>query len=291
MEAKELLQEIKERVFKDTDLSGLARMSETERRDLLLQQTERLLSTRDNHKVIVWMADQIIDRDDEVMEGNPILDDETLDLKTDIEGLHEEETVFARFATRLAYFSYCMLNKYGGYFSTDRYLGINTEMISVAGEEAERVSSVEQDYFYGFFSAVSIDQSDIAQCNDYVITGIHTLEEAERHKQQAIQLGIDRECGSIVDSLCGTLMHDYPEQMVACAKELQQLSTSLLPKDRASMSRKKRQDWRFATLDACDPILKKYGIDLDTKEYNISMNYIMDWLDLKYNAKMYDVEF
>ena len=327
MEAKELLQEIKERVFKDTDLSGLARMSETERRDLLLQQTERLLSTRDNHKVIVWMADQIIDRDDEVMEGNPILDDETLDLKTDIEGLHEEDTVFARFATRLTYFSYCMLNKYGGYFSTDRYLGINTEydvisqhdefwisntalvnwvkttpyrrvaagvvaeMISVAGEEAERVSSVEQDYFYGFFSAVSIDQSDIAQCNDYVITGIHTLEEAERHKQQAIQLGIDRECGSIVDSLCGTLMHDYPEQMVACAKELQQLSTSLLPKDRASMSRKKRHDWRFATLDACDPILKKYGIDLDTKEYNISMNYIMDWLDLKYNAKMYDVEF
>ena len=40
MEAKELLQEIKERVFKDTDLSRLAGMSEEERRELLLQQTE-----------------------------------------------------------------------------------------------------------------------------------------------------------------------------------------------------------------------------------------------------------
>ena len=95
--------------------------------------------------------------------------------------------VFAWFATRLAYFSYCMLNRYGGYFSTTYYLGINSEydvisqhdefwisnnalvnwvkttpyrrvaagvvaeMISVAGEEAQRLNPVEQDYLYGFF--------------------------------------------------------------------------------------------------------------------------------------------
>lgn len=63
MEAKELLQEIKERVFKDTDLSRLAGMSEEERRELLLQQTERLLSTHENHEIIYWMSDQIIDRE------------------------------------------------------------------------------------------------------------------------------------------------------------------------------------------------------------------------------------
>lgn len=36
--------------------------------------------------------------------------------------------------------------------------------------------------------------------------------------------------------------------------------------------------------------LKKYDIDLGTREYNLSMNYILDWLDLKYNAKMYENE-
>jgi hypothetical protein len=37
--------------------------------------------------------------------------------------------------------------------------------------------------------------------------------------------------------------------------------------------------------------LEKYGIDLNTKEQNISLNYLMDWLDLKYNAKMYGADF
>lgn len=327
MDAKELLQEIRERALGDVDLSGLANMSEEERRELLLQQTERLLAIRDNWDSIVWIANQIVNRDGEVMSANPILDYDTLDLKDDIEGLSDEEMVIAQFTTRLAYFSYCMLNQYGGYFFTDRYLGINeeydeisqhdefwitntalvnwvkttpyrrvaagvvAEMISVAGEEATRLSSVEQDYFYGFFAAMAIDQSDIAQCNDYMITGLHTLEVAECHKQQAIQLGLDRECGSIVDSLCGTLMNDYPVQMVSCAKELQQLSTSLLPDDRTMMSRKKRGKWTSATFAACDQILKKYDIDIHTQKQNISLNYLLDWLDLKYNAKMYGANF
>ena len=90
MEAKELLQEIKERVFKDTDLSRLAGMLEEERRELLLQQTERLLSTHENHEIIYWMSDQIIDREGGVKEDNPLLDYDTLDLKNDIKGLSEE---------------------------------------------------------------------------------------------------------------------------------------------------------------------------------------------------------
>ena len=327
MEAKELIQQIKEKVFKDADLSRLTSMSDDEKRELLLQHVERLLSSRDNRDVIIWMANQIVDRNNDVLPDNPILDYDTLDLKSDIVGLSDEEKILAQFVVRLAYFTCCMFNKFGGYFSTTRYLGINaeydeislhdefwisntalvnwvkttpyrrvavgvvSEMICVAGEEAQRLSSVEQDYFFGFFGVVTIDQSDIAQCNDYTITGLHTLEEAERHKQQAIQLGLDRECGSIVDSLCGTLMNDYPEQMVACAKELQQHANSLLPKDARTMSREARGEWASATLDACAPIFEKYGIDLNTKEQNISLNYLMDWLDLKYIAKMYGADF
>lgn len=327
MEAKELLQEIKERVFKDTDLSGLAEMSDEERRELLLQQTEWLLSTRENRDAIRWMAEQFTDRHGEVREDNPLLDYDTQDLKDGIGWNSEEDEVFARFTVRLAYFAYCMNLAYGEYFNTTRYLGINAEcevislhdefwitngelvnwvkttpyrrvaagvvaeMISVAGEEAERLNPVEQDYLYGFFSAAAIDLNDIAQCNDYMITGLHTLETAEHHKQQALELGIDRECSTIVDALCGTLMNNFPKDMVACAKELQQLSTSLLPKDNVTMSREKRSTWNSATIDACAPILKKYGIDLNTKEQNISMNYLIDWLDLKYNAKMYGADF
>ena len=328
MEAKELLHEIKERVFKDTDLSRLASMSEEERRELLLQQTERLLSTRENREVINWMAELFTDSHGYVQSDNPILDYDTQDLKDGIGWDSEEDEIFARFTIRLAYFAYCMNLAYGEYFNTTRYLGINaeyerisvhdmfwitngelvnwvkttpyrrvatgvvSEMINVAGEEAELKNSAEFDYYYGFFNAILLDTSDIAQCNDFLIVGIETLEAAERHRQLAAQKGLDRECASIVDALCGTLMNDYPEDMVACAKELQQLAGSLLqPIDTLTMNNIKQGDWAHSTLKTCEPVFKKYGIEFKTYKQSISMNYLLDWLHLKYYAKMYGTQF
>ena len=86
-------------------------------------------------------------------------------------------------------------------------------------------------------------------------------------------------------------MNDYPQEKVACAQELQQLSTKLLPDNAVTMSRKEMGAWSLATLRACDPILKKYGIDLNTKEQNLSRNYLQDWLYLKYKSKMYGAQF
>ena len=328
MEAKELLHEIKERVFKDTDLSRLASMSEEERRELLLQQTERLLSTRENREVINWMAELFTDSHGYVQSDNPILDYDTQDLKDGIGWDSEEDEIFARFTIRLAYFAYCMNLAYGEYFNTTRYLGINaeyerisvhdmfwitngelvnwikttpyrrvatgvvSEMINVAGEEAKLKNSAEFDYYYGFFNAMLLDTSDIAQCNDFLIVGIETLEAAERHRQLAAQKGLDRECASIVDALCGTLMNDYPEDMVACAKELQQLAGSLLqPIDTLTMNNIKQGDWAHSTLKTCEPVFKKYGIEFKTYKQSISMNYLLDWLHLKYYAKMYGTQF
>ena len=328
MEAKELLKEIKERVFKDTDLSRLTNMSEAERRDFLLQQTERLLSTRENREVINWMAELFTDSHGYMQSDSPILDYDTQDLKDGIGWDSEEDEIFARFTVRLAYFAYCMNLAYGEYFNTTRYLGINaeyerisvhdmfwitngelvnwikttpyrrvatgvvSEMINVAGEEAKLKNSAEFDYYYGFFNAMLLDTSDIAQCNDFLIVGIETLEAAERHRQLAAQKGLDRECASIVDALCGTLMNDYPEDMVDCAKELQQLAGSLLlPIDTLTMDNIKQGRWAHSTLKACGSVFKKYGIEFKTYKQNISMNYLLDWLNLKYYAKMYDTQF
>ena len=80
MSAKELIKVIKERSLGGVDLSGLASMSEEQRRELLLQQTERLLSTRENREIIGWMGEQFTDHGD-VKSDNPILDYDTLDLK------------------------------------------------------------------------------------------------------------------------------------------------------------------------------------------------------------------
>ena len=328
MDAKELIKEIKKRALGDIEQSGLANMSGEERRELLLQQTERLLSTRENREVIRWMAEQFTDRHGDVESGNPILDYDTLDLKDGIGWDSEEEEVIARFTVRLAYFAYCMSLTYGEYFNTTRYLGINadcveisvhdefwinnvelvnwvkttpyrrvatgvvSEMINVAGKEAELKNSAEFDYYYGFFHAVLIDLSDNAQCNDFFIIGIETLEDAERHRQLAAQKKLDRECASIVDALCGTLMNDYPEDMVACAKELQLQADSLLqPINKLTMNNIKQARWAHSTLKACEPVFKKYGIEFKTYKQSISMNYLLDWLNLKYYAKMYGTQF
>ena len=327
MDAKELLQEIRERALGDVDLSGLANMSEEERRELLLQQTERLLSTYENRRIISWIGDQITDYG-EISLDNPILDYDTLDMRDDIVWDSEEDEVIARFTVRLAYFAYCMNLAYGEFFNTTIYLGINdeydeisvhdefwitngelvnwvkttpyrrvatgvvSEMINVAGEEAKLKNSAEYDYYYGFINTMPIDLSDIAQCNDFFIASIETLEEAERHRQLAAQRGLDRECGSIVDALCGTLMNDYPDEMVACAKELQQQADSLLqPIDAHTMDNIKKGRWAHSTFKACKPVLNKYGIEFKTYRQSISMNYLLDWLHLKYDAKMYGRQF
>mgnify|MGYP006988830494 CR=1 FL=1 len=328
MDAKELIKEIKERALCDVDLSRLACMSEEERRELLLQQTERLLSTRENREIIGWMGDQLSNSHGEIDFDSPILDYDTRGMKNDIVWDTEEEDTIARFTVRLAYFAYCMNLAYGEYFSTIIYLGINaeyeeialhdefwisnrelvnwvkttpyrrvatgvvTEMINVAGEEAELKNSAEFDYYYGMINAMMLDLSDIAQCNDFVIVGINTLEEAERHRQLAVQKGLDRECASIVDALCGTLMNDYPEDMVDCAKELQQRAGNLLlPIDAHTMDNSKKGRWVHATMDACEPVFMKYGIEFKTYKQNISMNYLLDWLYRKYNAKRYGTQF
>jgi len=328
MDAKELIKEIKKRALGDVDLSGLANMSEEEQRELLLQQTERLLSTRENREIIAWMGDQVTDHHGYVEFDNPILDCDTQDLKDGIGWDSEEEEVVARFTVRLAYFAYCMNLAYGECFNTTRYLGINadcdeitlhdefwitnrelvnwvkttpyrrvatgvvSEMINVAGEEAELKNSAEFDYYFGFINAMLIDLSDIAQCNDFFIMGIETLEKAERHRQLAAQKGLDRECASIVDALCGTPMNDYPDDMVACAKELQLQADSLLqPINKLTMNNIKQARWAHSTLKACEPVFKKYGIEFKTYKQSISMNYLLDWLNLKYYAKMYGTQF
>ena len=324
MDAKELIKEIRARALGDVDLSGLTGMSEEEQREFLLQQTERLLSTRENRKIIGWMGDQFTNRHGNITLDNPILDYDTEDLKDGIEWDSEEEETLARFTARLAYFAYCMNLAYGKIFNTTRYLGVNaeyeeislhdefwitnrelvnwvkttpyrrvatgvvTEMINVAGEEAMLNNSAEFDYYYGFINSMPIDLSDIAQCNDFFIASIEILEEAERHRQLAAQRGLDRECGSIVDALCGTLMNDYPDEMVACAKELQQQADSLLqPIDAHTMDNIKKGSWAHSTFKACKPVLNKYGIEFKTYRQSISMNYLLDWLHLKYDAKMY----
>jgi hypothetical protein len=120
--------------------------------------------------------------------------------------------------------------------------------------------------------------------------GFEKLERGVEHLQEAEEHGLDREGGSIVDALCCNFSHDYPQKYVECAKVIQQIATQMLPADSTKMSRDKRDEWTHEVLDAIDEDLKKYDIDLGTREYNLSMNYILDWLDLKYSVKMYENE-
>lgn len=342
MDIKELLIEIRDKVFKDIDLSGLPIMTPEERREFMLQQTERILSVRENRKQIKWLYSLFVDKETE----NPLVLNKWIyayySFNEDVEGLTGNEKDFARFVVQLSFFAYCLYDVYGNSFNVIFYLGngldnecytddcpgvdnmmgpydvlcevfsldnkplvnwikttpyrrvaagIMSIMISSAGDFADLNNSVEKDYYYGFLTDMELNLDDISQCEDYIKIGFETLEMGKRHCQRAIELGMGRECGSIVDSLNASFTHDYPEEEVALAKKLQQIATRRLPKDRSSMTIIKRKDWTHETFDVIAKELKKYDIDVDTREFNLSMNYLLDWLDYKYIAEMYGREF
>jgi hypothetical protein len=354
-DVKELLNDIKEKIFSGVDLSGLPKMTDDERREFLLQQAERLLSTKENLQLVKWLTPLFIDkskRDFMPAEDNPLWRPYSFTFNSAIDGLTDDEIIFARFATRLAYFVHCMYTRYGEPFNVNVYLGeemderacndddedeyddefdtdgscmewlyeddpesiftldntpltdwikltpyrrvavgVMSIMITTAGEKAQKLNSVEQDYYFRFYGFGYVDLENSVSCYDYVRIGFETLERGAEHLRQAQYYGLDREGGSVVDALCCNFSHDYPKKYVECAKVIQQIATQMLPENSRSMDRTKRFDWTQAVSDAFDEELKKYDIDLNTREYNLARNYILDWLDLKYNAKMYGMEF
>lgn len=348
-DVKVLLNDIKEKIFDGVDLSGLHKMTDSEQREFLLQQTERLLSTKENRQQAKWLRDLFIKNPGSYAipaDDNPLWLPCSFMFNSKVEGLSGDEIVFARFAVRLAYFTYCMYTRFGFPFNVNVYLGeemdsrvfddddeefegvydykeqlaeedpesiftldntplidwikltpyrrvavgVMSIMLTTAGEKAERFNSVEQDYYFRFYGFCGIDLDNPVECYDFVRMGFEKLERGVEHLQEAEEHGLDREGGSIVDALCCNFSHDYPQKYVECAKVIQQIATQMLPADSTKMSRDKRDEWTHEVLDAIDEDLKKYDIDLGTREYNLSMNYILDWLDLKYSVKMYENE-
>ena len=337
-DVKKLLTEIKERVFSGEDLSKLLTMTEDERQEFILQQTERLLADRNRKELIGLLSTLLVDQDTKkFIKNNPLLVDGSLAFNEDIEGFTEVEKSYARFATHLAFFVSCMYFNNFQFFNPVMYLGDGFDAIYAvedkyreqmafadenfsirnkklvdwiqvsayrrvvacivdlliwqAGIEAEYKNSVEQDFYYRLSTFMYFDLNNIEDCNEHVSAGLKILEDGEKHKQHAIEIGLDREGGSIVDALACDFQHDYPENLVSCAKNLQKLADSMMPTDIASMDEKKGKDWALTVFSAAENMFHQYDYDIDSEEHSLSMDYLLDWLFFKYLAKMYDEEF
>ena len=164
-------------------------------------------------------------------------------------------------------------------------------LIWQAGIEAEYKNSVEQDFYYRLSTFMYFDLNNIEDCDGHVVDAFQILEDGEKHKQRAIEIGLDREGGSIVDALACDFQHDYPENLVSCAKNLQKLADSMMPTDTASMDEKKGKDWALTVFSAAENMFHQYDYDIDSEEHSLSMDYLLDWLFFKYVAKMYDEDF
>ena len=337
-DVKVLLNDIKEKVFKGVELSSVPTRNDNDWNKFLLTHSERLLSTRENRKLIMWLYSLYFDEENPtpLTYGDPGVS-EYFSYK-EIDGLSKFEMDFANICYYLAYFTHCMNSAVGRNFNVELFLGtgmdddiqtdyftewngltsyeevfsldnkvlvdwikttnyrrvaagVMSSMISAAGDRAKYQNPVEHDYFYGFFGSVLINMDHIEECIGYVNIGFETLTEAEHHRQRAEELGLSKELATIVDSLRASFTHNYPEKYVECAKVIQPIVSQMLPQDHLSMSVEKRAKWTSSVFRVINEEIKKFDIDLDTREYNLSMNYILDWLDLEYNAKMYDRKF
>ena len=111
LDVKELLNEIRERAFKDVDLTSLPKMSAEERRSLVWENMERLLALGDNCQTAVWLASQYLDVEtDNPNYDNPMLNKKGTDfLDSSVSHLSEEERCFGRFAFDMGILSHHLL--------------------------------------------------------------------------------------------------------------------------------------------------------------------------------------
>ena len=109
----ELLNEIREKVFKDVDLTSLPKMSAEEKRTLVWENMERLLALGDDWQTAEWLANQYLEvSTDNPNYENPMINANDTDfVDSSVAQLPEEERCFARFAFDMGILAHHLLTR------------------------------------------------------------------------------------------------------------------------------------------------------------------------------------
>lgn len=131
--------------------------------------------------------------------------------------------------------------------------------------------------------------SDFKECLEYLKDlhkGFKTASDHEIKMGRTFKPG-NIELGQICDMAWGFIGHGFPEKLVACAKEIEELALQVLPQGKnRTKSDKVCQDMLKAFCSKAASIIEKYGYkDWSEGDYSIQLGYLSAWMYRKYWEK------
>ena len=139
-----------------------------------------------------------------------------------------------------------------------------------------------QDYFAENCShRLSTCESEEERCR-FVEAVKKAIQEMKAHLQRGKELGLSLLEQRTLDTLWSWVPHDYPENYVACAREVSEAIVRLLPPEDEERSEEGYIAYYNQVIEEVKRLAEKYDVDFDTSGYSLSAGYFYEWLSKEY---------
>lgn len=152
------------------------------------------------------------------------------------------------------------------------------KLVSEAIYEAHFIDTALSDYYVDECDRNEPHWNDEAECNNYIIQVLRTVETVKSHLAKGRELGLNDDEIGVVDSLWSYVPHNYQANYVAAAREIVETDKRMFPqmKDIASYWPKLRAEILL--------IAEKHDVDLELDDpFSLPMGYLNDWINTKHN--------
>ena len=132
------------------------------------------------------------------------------------------------------------------------------------------------------------ESMDVDECLKYLRRLYKGLSQAADHERKTDYIVMTTKCDvsiiQIADMVFGMIGHDFPEDLLACAKEINEVYKKLLP------SGKKYNPTKYGCekvvekfLNQAEAIIKKYHLNTwKDGRFSLPMGYLQSWMENKY---------
>lgn len=130
--------------------------------------------------------------------------------------------------------------------------------------------------------------SSVKDCLEYLKSLYDGLEEASKHQilenKIAKQFHYDYDLTNIADMVRGSICHDYPDNLLVCANEIEEWSKQFLPgKDRYMKCEIGCERAVKAFLEKAEKTIKKYKEQTwEEGSYSLPLAYLANWMRRMY---------
>ena len=146
-----------------------------------------------------------------------------------------------------------------------------------------------QDHLAQCTNYTPYEHSSVKDCCDYLLRLYKGFKEASDHEiLMERKFGLaELEVGHVCDLIMGYIGHGFPDELVACAREVPGVAKELLPTGRSVFRSKDAYKKSLGLFfDRILPITKKHGYDITKdKSYSLPVGYLASWFERQYWEK------